>query len=123
MNSVVWAIQVILASIFAAAGGLKLTRTREQLRPRMGFVVDYSDAQVKAIGAIEVLGAVGVVLPAWTGIAPVLTPVAAVGLAIVMVLAALDHLRRKEPRETLVPAVLFLAAVFVAVMRFGPYAY
>ena len=63
------------------------------------------------------------ILPAWTGIAPILTPIAATGLALTMVLAATVHFRRKEYQMIGVNATLFAFAAFVAVMRFGPYAY
>src|SRR2546422_121347 len=123
MNTAIWAVQVVLAFIFAAAGAMKATQPREQMKARMSYVEDFTDAQMKGIGVIEVLGALGLILPAWTGIAPILTPIAATGLAIAMVLAGVVHARRKEYREIAVPALLFVTAVFVAVMRFGPYAY
>jgi hypothetical protein len=61
------------------------------------------------------------ILPAATGIAPILTPIAATGLAVIMVLAAATHIRRKEPSGVAVNAVLFLLAAAVAWGRFGPY--
>ena len=69
---------------------------------------------------MEILGALGVILPAWTGVAPILTPIAATGLAIVMIGAALTHLRRKEPQAIAVNAVLLAIAAVVAVLRVGP---
>jgi hypothetical protein len=76
---------------------------------------------MKAIGAVEVAGAVGLILPAVTKIATVLVPLAATGLAITMVLATVVHLRRGETR-IVVNLVLLALAVFVAWGRFGPYA-
>ena len=73
---------------------------------------------------VEVLGAVGLILPAVTGIAPVLVPVAATGLVIVSVLAAVMHLRRGDGVASIVPLiVLGLLAAFVAWGRFGAYAF
>jgi uncharacterized membrane protein YphA (DoxX/SURF4 family) len=123
MNVVVWVFQVMLGFAFLFSGLGKLLRRREDLRKQMAYVEAFTDGQVKAIGAVEVLGALGVVLPAWTGIAPILTPIAATGLALAMVLAATVHYRRKEYQNIGVNAVLFAFAAFVAVMRFGPYAY
>lgn len=123
MNIVIWVVQVLLGLTFAFTGSAKLTQPREKLKRYMAFVEDFSDMQVKEIGGVEVLGALGVILPAWTGIAPILTPIAATGLAIVMVLAALTHARRKEFSSIPVTVVLFALAVFVAVARFGPYSY
>jgi uncharacterized membrane protein len=124
MNVVLWIVAGLLALAFLAAGLMKLSTPKEKLAERMAWVNDYSAGQVKAIGAVEVLGAIGLILPAVTGIAPVLVPLAAAGLAIVMVLAAIMHLRRGDGAAAVVPnIVLFALAVFVAWGRFGPYAF
>jgi uncharacterized membrane protein YphA (DoxX/SURF4 family) len=123
MNVVIWIVQIVLGLAFILAGFMKSTQPREKLSAQMTWVEDYSGQQVKLIGIVEVLGGLGLILPAWTGIAPILTPLAATGLAIVMVLAAVVHVRRKETNRTPVNAVLFALAVFVAITRFGPYSY
>jgi uncharacterized membrane protein len=124
MNVALWIVAGLLALAFLAAGLMKLSTPKEKLAERMAWVNDYSAGQVKAIGAVEVLGAIGLILPAVTGIAPVLVPLAAAGLAIVMVLAAIMHLRRGDGAAAVVPTiVLFALAVFVAWGRFGPYAF
>ena len=69
------------------------------------------------------LGAIGLILPAVLDVAPVLVPVAAVGLALVMVGAATTHLRRKETPMVVLNVVLLALALFVAWGRFGPYAF
>jgi hypothetical protein len=122
VNVVLWVVTGILVVAFLAAGLMKATQPREKLTTNMPWVEDYSDAQVKGIGAVEVLGALGLVLPAIGGIAPWLVPVAAAGLAITMVLAAIMHLRRGDGVASVVPSVVLLVlAVFVAWGRFGPY--
>jgi uncharacterized membrane protein YphA (DoxX/SURF4 family) len=123
MNTALWIIQIVLAVLFAAAGIAKLTQPREKLMARMEWAEDFTDGQVKAIGAVELLGAVGLVLPAATGILPWLTPLAAAGLAVTMVLAALVHVRRKEVSFVPVNLVLAALAAFVAWQRFGPQAF
>jgi uncharacterized membrane protein len=124
VNLALWIAAGLLALAFLAAGLMKLTSPKERLAERMAWVDDYSAGGVKAIGAVEVLGALGLILPAVTGIAPILVPLAAAGLAIVMVLAAVMHLRRGDGAAAVVPnAVLFALAVFVAWGRFGPYAF
>jgi uncharacterized membrane protein YphA (DoxX/SURF4 family) len=70
---------------------------------------------------MELLGAAGLILPAVTGIAPILTPLAAAGLAVMMLLAALTHARRKELCGIALTVVLFALAVVIAWGRFGPY--
>lgn len=89
----------------------------------MSWVESYTDQQVKAIGAVEVVGGLGLVLPALTGIVPVLTPIAAVGVAIIMIGAALTHARRNEWAEIAPSVVLFVLAAVIAWGRFGPYAF
>lgn len=86
-------------------------------------MADFSANTVRFIGAMELLGGIGLILPAATGIAPILTPIAATGLAIIMVLAAATHVRRKEPSGVAFTAVLFVLAVLVAWGRFGPYSW
>jgi uncharacterized membrane protein YphA (DoxX/SURF4 family) len=123
MNIVIWVLQVLLALAFLASGLMKVSQPRAKLAKNMPYVEDFSDGTVKAIGTAEVLGALGVILPAWTGIAPILTPIAATGLAIIMIGAVATHVRRKEPQALPINAVLFIAAALVAILRFGPYSY
>jgi hypothetical protein len=117
---VVWVLQIVVALAFLAAGAVKLVRPRPALvSSGMAWADDYSDGGVKGIGALELIGAVGMILPAVTGIAPVLVPLAALGLALVMAGAVVVHLRRKE--TPVPPLVLGVLALVVAVLRFGPY--
>ncbi len=124
MNVVLWIIAGLLAAAFAAAGLMKLTQPKAKLAASgMAWTEDFSDGQVKGIGAVEVLGALGLILPAALGIAEILTPLAAAGLALTMVGAAITHLRRGEGSMVPINVVLGGLAVFVAVMRFGPNAF
>jgi hypothetical protein len=119
VNVALWIVQILLAFAFLFAGGAKLAQPREALAQRgMAYVEDFTATQVKLIGALEVLGALGVILPFATGIAPVLTPIAAVGLALQMVGAIVVHVRRGESAPIAANAVLCALAVFVAVGRF-----
>jgi uncharacterized membrane protein YphA (DoxX/SURF4 family) len=122
MNTIIWVAQGILAAVFLAAGLLKLTNTREALKDKTPYVEDFTDSQVKAIGTLEVLGAVGVVLPAALKVLPVLSPIAACGQALIMVAAAATLTRRGEYAHVPLNVVIFALAVFVAVERFGAYA-
>jgi uncharacterized membrane protein YphA (DoxX/SURF4 family) len=114
-----WIVQSLLALAFLFAGSTKLTQAKDALAQRgMAYVEDFSATQVKLIGAAEVLGAIGLIVPWATGIAPVLTPLAAAGLAIIMVGAMLTHRRRGESQPIAANAILFVLAVFVAAGRF-----
>jgi uncharacterized membrane protein YphA (DoxX/SURF4 family) len=121
MNAVVWVLQILLALAFLLAGVMKSTRPRQQLATSMGWVEDFSDNTVRTIGVLEVLAGIGLLLPAVTGVATVLVPLAAVGLVLLMVLAALTHRRRGESQMIGINAVLLVLAVVVAWARFGPY--
>jgi uncharacterized membrane protein YphA (DoxX/SURF4 family) len=123
VNVVVWVLQVLLALGFLAAGAMKVSQPRQRLATNMGWVEDYSDTGVKIIGALELLAGIGLILPAVTGLATVLVPLAAVGLAVLMVAAAIHHRRKGELQEVGMNAVLFLLAVVVAWARFGPYSF
>ena len=117
MNTTLWIAQGILGA-FIMAGIIKSTQPKEKLKDRMPWVNDYSDNQVKLIGISELLGGIGVIVPWLTGIAPILTPIAALGLALIMVLAAVYHLKHKE-YPAIAFNVFFLAlAVLVAYGRF-----
>jgi uncharacterized membrane protein YphA (DoxX/SURF4 family) len=122
MNVVLWIIAGLLAVAFAAAGAMKLAQPRAKLAASgMAWAEDSSDAGVKGIGALEVLGALGLVLPAALGVATVLTPLAALGLTLLMAGAVVVHVRRGESKAVGAPIVLGLLALVVAVLRFGAY--
>ena len=123
MNVVLWIVAALLAVAFGAAGLMKLTRPKAKLAATMAYVEDFSGGAVKAIGALELLAALGLVLPAVTGIAPVLVPLAAVGLVIVMIGAAVVHARRGENQMIVTNVVLLVLAAVVAWGRFGPYSF
>jgi DoxX-like protein len=120
MNIALWIGQGLLAFVYLVAGGLKVIRPREQLvaTGRLDWMKDHSDAEVKAVGAIEILGALGVILPEATGIARILTPIAAVGLVIVQIGAMRVHLTRNERQPLPINVILLLLAAFVAIARF-----
>lgn len=123
MNIVLWILQGLLAAAFLTAGVLKSTQPKDKLAPKLPWVEDFSAGTVRFIGIAEALGAVGLILPVVTGIAPILTPIAAAALALVMILAAITHYRRKEPSGIAVNAVIFVLAAVIAWGRFGPYAF
>jgi uncharacterized membrane protein YphA (DoxX/SURF4 family) len=119
MNIALWVVAGLLALAFVGAGAMKLSQPKEKLQASgMGWTEDFSATGVKLIGTAEVLGAIGLILPPLVNIAPVLAPIAAVGLAVTMVGAAIVHVRRGESKALGAPVVLFLLAAFVAYGRF-----
>ena len=121
MNITLWIIAGLLAAAFLAAGAMKLAQPKAKLADSgMAWTEDFTDGQVKAIGVVEILGALGLILPAALDIAPILTPIAAAGLTVSQLLAASVHVRRGEKQMVPLNLVLAALAAFVAVMRFGP---
>lgn len=122
MNVVLWILQSLLALAFLASGLTKLSRPQEQLKDRMEWVTHTTATNVKLIGAAEALGGIGLIVPAATKIAPILTPIAATGLAIIMLGAVIVHVRLGDKINLILPsAVLLVLSVVVAWGRFGPY--
>lgn len=121
MNIALWIIQVLLALVFGLASLAKLTRPRLALAGQMGWVVDFTDAQVKGIGVLEGLAVIGLIVPPLLHIGTFLTPLAATGLVFLMLGAAATHLRREELPQVAGNALLLVLAAIVALGRFGPY--
>lgn len=122
MNTALWIAQILLALAFGMAGWLKVSKPKAALEPKLQWMQDFPQSTVRIIGLAELLGAVGLVLPAASGFVPILTPLAATGLAIIMVLAIGVHARRHEKQAMVVNAVLLAMCLFVMWGRFGPHA-
>ena len=122
MNLMMWIITGLLAVVYLGAGLGKLIVPKEKLAtaPGGGWLDDFSADSVKAIGVLEVLAAAGLVLPAALDIAPVLVPLAALGLVLLMVGAVITRLRRHEVKFMVADLVYLALAGFVAWGRFGP---
>jgi uncharacterized membrane protein YphA (DoxX/SURF4 family) len=119
MNSALWIVEIFLVAIFMTTGTIKLTQTREKMAAGpMRWAADVTDAQFRAVGAFEVLGAWGLVVAAAFN-SRRMTTLAAGGLALTMVGAIATHLRYGENERTPVPAVLLVVAIYVAVAALG----
>jgi uncharacterized membrane protein YphA (DoxX/SURF4 family) len=118
MNIFLWILQGLLGAMFIAAGAMKAAQPKEKLAATMTWVNRRSANTVKFIGVVELLGGLGLILPWATGIAEILTPLAAVGIAVIMLLAIGDHVRAKEFRNVPVNVIIGAVAVVVAVGRF-----
>jgi DoxX-like family len=127
MNVALWIVAGLLAVVLLVGSGSKLLVPKEKMAGTLGaasrWVEDFSPGALKAIAMVELLGAVGLILPAALDIAPVLVPVAASGVVLLFVGAVIMRLRRGE-RATIVGDLVYLAlAAFVAWGRFGPEAF
>jgi DoxX-like family len=118
MNITLWIVQGLVATVFAASGSQKATRSREALvASGQTGVQDLSLPFVRFVAWCELLGAVGLLLPGIMHVATWLTPLAASGFAILMVGAASIHSKRHEPRTVATNLVLLALSVLIVVGR------
>lgn len=121
MDIVLWVIAGMLAGMMVIGGGTKASQSRQRLAasgPNMEYVEDFDDTTIRAIGIAELIGAAGLILPGVLDIAPILVPIAATCLAILMAGAVFTHLRRGEHSAAALPLALLVAALAVAIGRF-----
>ena len=119
MNTILATLSVLLAATYAFVGSSKLLASRERLLavPGMGWVEDVPLPRVRFIGVLEIAGAIGIIVPWATGILPLLTPLAAWGLAAVQVGGIWTHVSRGEREHLGFNFLLLVAAVVVAIGR------
>jgi hypothetical protein len=120
MNVALWIGQIALAVIFTVSGSAKSTQSIERMLATGQTAAKIVPLRyMRTAGISELFGVLGVILPWLTGIARVLTPVAAVGFAVIMVLAASVHTRLREPRAVATNGAILAVAMFVAIGRFA----
>lgn len=114
MNTALWIVQLLLAGVFLLSGVMKSTQSRAKMAETgQTGVAGLPMPFIRFIGISEILAAIGLVAPRLSGVAPVLTPLAAIGLMIVMIPAAVIHHRLHEPRNVATNLTLFLLCVLV----------
>jgi uncharacterized membrane protein len=117
VNIILWLVTAILALAFLSSGVRKLIRSDEQLKA-LPWSRDLSPMMIRGISGLEILGVIGLILPALIGILPWLTPLAAVGLALLMLGAAGTNLRVGLYPVIAYNLVLLALSAFVAYGRF-----
>ncbi|MFD6446523.1 DoxX family protein [Promicromonospora sp. NPDC060204] len=127
MNIALWTAAGLLALAYVAGGLIKVVMSKPRLLatggPSAGWAEEVRPAGIKAIGVLEILGGLGLVLPALVGVAPELVSLAALGLAMIMVGAAVTRLARREYRLLLVDLGYLVLIAFVLWGRLGPEAF
>lgn len=118
VNLIFWMLQAVLGLGFAAAGVLHLSQPKERLDALLGWPAEFSTGTVRAIGLAELLGGIGLIVPPLAGLWPWVTPLAALGLALVMAGAFWTHLHRHEPQNMAFNAVLLILLLIVAWGRY-----
>jgi uncharacterized membrane protein YphA (DoxX/SURF4 family) len=117
MDTTIWIIQSLMAVLFVLHGIAMFNppaAVQESVVKKMGYSLPF----LKIIGTLEVLGGLGLILPSWTRIMPILSPLAATGLVIIMIGAAASHARQGEGKQTVATSVVTLLVAFVAIGRF-----
>ena len=119
MNIVLWVVQVLLAGMYGMAGIMKTFQTTKA-KEQLPWAKNRSDTFVRFVGIAELLGALGLFLPLLTGVLPWLTPLAAVGLTIIQLLAIFtEHLPKKEYNVIPINMVLLALSIFVVAGRWA----
>jgi DoxX-like family len=113
-NWVLWTIQILLALLFLFAGGVKLVMPAAELIKQAQM---FSAAFLRFVGVCEVLGAIGLILPVLLRIRPGLTPVAALGLIVIMIGAVVVTVMMNGVAMAIMPFVVGLLLVFIAYGR------
>jgi hypothetical protein len=118
MNVLLWVIQVLLMLVFLFSGGIKLAIPADQLQAQAPpTMIHFSNAFMKFIGTCEVLGGLGLVLPGLFRIAKGLTPLAAVGLTIIMIGAVVISVMGLGISASVIPLIVCLLCAFVVYER------
>lgn len=113
-NNILWTLQVLLAALFLMAGSMKLFQPISELAKMLPWATEFPAVMVRFIGLSELLGAIGLLLPSIFRIQPILTPIAAIGLSIVQLLAMGFHLSRGESSMIGANIVFISLAVLIA---------
>jgi hypothetical protein len=96
MTVAYWVVAGVLALLYLYSGGIKIVQSKDRLRPVMEWVDIMPLGLVRAIGVLEVLGAVGLIVPPLAGVATGLTLAAAIGLVVLQVGATALHVSRHD---------------------------
>ncbi|NBP69466.1 MAG: DoxX family protein [Cytophagia bacterium] len=114
LNITLWLVQSLLAAMFLMAGANKLFQSISELAKMLPWVVSVPVGLVRFIGISELLGGIGLLLPAILKIKPTLTVWAAIGLAAIMFLASFFHISRGETSLISMNFIFMGLALFVA---------
>ena len=119
MNTSLWVLQVILAAFFIMPGVGKISGSRESHIADGHIKPDGNLLPIRILGVLELLGCVGIILPWLTGVAPILTPAAAVGYSLIMIAGIINHTIKKEYKMLPMLTTILIMASSVAYYRFA----
>jgi hypothetical protein len=122
MHVALWIVAGVLAAVLAVGGASKLAIPKDKIATMPGgaWVDHFSAGAVKALGVIDLLAAAGLVLPAALDVVPVLVPLAAAGVVVLMIGAVTVRLRHGSQKAVVVDLLYLALAAIVAIGRWGP---
>ena len=118
MNIALWVIQCLLATFFLMPAVGKLSGSKQKHIADGHLKLEDSIVPIRVLGVLELLGCLGIIVPLFTGIMPILTPIAACGFCVVMIAGLVIHIQKKEYKMLPMLGVVFLLALVVAYYRF-----
>lgn len=119
MNTLLWIGQIFIMVVLVPIGGATVLGLLQKASAKRGQPITVPDPFLRFIGAAELAGGIGVVVPWATGIAPWLTPLAALGLVPIMVGASVINVRRRTPGPLVLSSLVLVFSVLVAWGRWG----
>lgn len=117
MNTILWVIQSLLALVFTLSGVIVYIN-KNKLATKLSWLNEYSSGMVFFICFSKIAGAIGLILPMYFNLFPILTPIAAFGIAIIMILAMRYHIQKKEYKDIPATVIFLLLSLFVIYGRF-----
>ena len=118
MNTILWIMQALLCAMFAMAGRGKISNTREQHIADGHIKPEQSLTFIRILGALELLGCVGIIVPRLINVLPILTPITAICFALIMIAGIFVHTQKKEYKMLPLLIVIFIFSITVAYFRF-----
>lgn len=106
-------IQIFILVLFTMAGLMKSMTPKKKFEKKMTWAKEYTQDQLRVIGALEILGAWGMMLPVWLDTATWVAPLSTIGLALVTLMAVRLHVRRKETPNAIFAGAIFLLLAYV----------
>ncbi len=120
MEIAAWIVSIMLGAVFTISGIAKVSLSRERLiATGQTGIAPFPMPLIRAVAVAELLAVIGLFVPWLTGIAPILTPLAALGLGVVMTGAAISHASLREPKPVAANLALLWLIAFTVAVRFG----
>ena len=118
MNTLLWILQVVLAVALTASGTIIMIIPKDKLAGKLSWVSEYTDQMRYFICYSKIAGAIGLILPLYLNILPILTPIAASFIALFMIFAMRYHFLHREYKDLPATIIFLVLSLFIAISRF-----